>query len=160
MDSKDRAEVRELLLDIISGPLEKINGQYRLMSSQLANIEVQTTKTNGRVTELENKVAEIDKIVTLEIGEIKTAKAAVRSFRDSVRGNWSVALVGLGILVTITLGVINFVRNGNQLKGQEVLKTEQDVIRDEVKRIMQDDSTYMHSSQFQVLINTKPKNKS
>jgi hypothetical protein len=49
MDPVDRAEVREMLLDIISGPLEKINGQYRLVSAQLSNIDIQTTKTNSTV---------------------------------------------------------------------------------------------------------------
>jgi hypothetical protein len=69
MTKDDRNEVRELLNDIISAPLEKIDGQYRLMTNQLANIETQTLKTNNRVTHLEGDLVGLETKVDNAIAE-------------------------------------------------------------------------------------------
>ena len=61
MNHEDRNEVREMLTDILSGQVQKIEGQYRVIQSQLSSIEIQTTRTNGRVTELESKVDKVEK---------------------------------------------------------------------------------------------------
>jgi hypothetical protein len=64
MNSDDREEVRGMLNDIISAPLEKIEGQYRLMTNQLSNIEIQTIRTNSRVTKLEDKVVVVENYIS------------------------------------------------------------------------------------------------
>jgi chromosome segregation ATPase len=87
MNHEDREEVRQMLTDILSGHVEKIDGQYRVIRAQLSAIEVQTTKTNGRVTELESQVVKIEKdILTLPLncnqaGEIKEIKKDLEEYR-------------------------------------------------------------------------------
>jgi hypothetical protein len=67
MEPNDRAEVRQMLTDIMEGHLQKIEGQYRLMTNQLSNIEIQTTKTNGRVTDLERNLKKLEKEVSEDL---------------------------------------------------------------------------------------------
>ena len=87
MKHEDREEVRQMLTDILSGHVEKIDGQYRVIRAQLSAIEVQTTRTNGRVTELESQVVKIEKdILTLPLncnqaGEIKEIKKDLEEYR-------------------------------------------------------------------------------
>ena len=87
MNHEDREEVRQMLTDILSGHVEKIDGQYRVIRAQLSAIEVQTTKTNGRVSELEIKVVDVEKkLLTLPLncnqaGEIKEIKKDLEEYR-------------------------------------------------------------------------------
>ena len=87
MNHEDRNEAREMLNDILSGHLQKIEGQYRVIQSQLSSIEIQTTRTNGRVTELESKVDKVEKdIITHpincnQVGEIKKIREDLEEYR-------------------------------------------------------------------------------
>ena len=87
MNHEDRNEVREMLSDILSGHVEKIEGQYHIIRAQLSAIEIQTTRTNGRVTELEAKVDEVEKDVLThpancnQAGEIKEIKRDLEEYR-------------------------------------------------------------------------------
>ena len=87
MNHEDRNEAREMLNDILSGHLQKIEGQYRIIQSQLSSIEIQTTRTNGWVTELESKVDKVEKdIIThpincSQVGEIKKIREDLEEYR-------------------------------------------------------------------------------
>lgn len=90
MNHEDRNEVRDILTDILSGHVQKIEGQYRVIQSQLSAIEIQTTKTNGRVGVLESKVDQVEKdLIThpihcnqaVEIKEIKKDLAEYQFFK-------------------------------------------------------------------------------
>lgn len=87
MNHEDRNEVREMLKDILSGNLQKIEGQYRVIQSQLSSIEIQTTKTNGRVSILENKVEQVEKdilthpIKCTQVKEISDIKKDLEEYR-------------------------------------------------------------------------------
>lgn len=61
MDVESRAEVRELLYDVLSGHSKEMKGRFDLIDSELKNIHFQTTKTNGRVIILENKVENLER---------------------------------------------------------------------------------------------------
>lgn len=87
MDHDQRNEVREMLTDIMAGSVQKIEGQYRVIQSQLASIEIQTTKTNGRVSTLEEKVENVEKdllthpIKCDQVHEIKKIKEDLEEYR-------------------------------------------------------------------------------
>lgn len=61
MTREDRTEVKVMLTDIIATPLENINGQLRLITNQVANVEIQTRKTNGGLIDLEKRVSQTEK---------------------------------------------------------------------------------------------------
>lgn len=61
MTPDDRTEVREMLTDIVALPLANINGQLRLLNNQVANVEIQTRKTNGGLIDLEKRVSQTEK---------------------------------------------------------------------------------------------------
>jgi len=105
MTREDRNEVREILTDILSGHVEKIDGQYRVIQAQLSSIEIQTTKTNGRVTELESQVIQVEKDLlthpincnlTNEVREIKKDLEEYRMLKKYPK-------VGIGIIVVAAL---------------------------------------------------------
>jgi hypothetical protein len=154
MNAEDRLEVREMLLDILSGPLEKINGQYRLVSNQLSNIEIQTTKTNGNVTEIDVRLksveikvakeiphtivgcpqAEIIEELKSEVLVIKNSQVTETKVKDVLRNNANLILIAIGLIVTLIVGLVNLNKNNTQTAVQQELKKE-------LKIIMQDDST-------------------
>jgi hypothetical protein len=118
MDPEIRNEVREMLTDIISGPLEKINGQYRLMSAQLTGIEIQTTKTNGTVKCHESEINKLDK----RIGSLETTALVTDRLGKKAKSNLNLIVVGIGVFVTLCLGVINLWGNTKQIKTQALIK--------------------------------------
>ena len=61
MDKEQRDEMRTMFEDILGTQTEKINGRLNVIHSNLVNIEKQTTRTNGRVTILEDDVSALQK---------------------------------------------------------------------------------------------------
>ena len=59
MNKDDRAELREILDDVMQGHINEITGRFNVQHIKLVEIKEQTTKTNGRVTELEKEQAKI-----------------------------------------------------------------------------------------------------
>jgi len=55
MTIEDREEMKDLMKGILSTHTAVINGQFKLIASDLTHIKEQTTKTNGRVTKLEEQ---------------------------------------------------------------------------------------------------------
>ena len=131
MTAEDRAEVRTMLTDIIAGPLENINGKIRLMSNQLTNIEIQTTKTNGTVSRHEKLITEnlphneshctktedieaikltLSKTDGIDVGKKDTEEKqrVEESIRNSkIRDNWYKVLTIIGLSCAIYFGFKN-----------------------------------------------------
>lgn len=146
MNAGDRAEVRELLTDILAGPLEKIDGQLRLLVQQNSSIETQVLKTNGRVTDLEDQMVDVEIVLAkdlphttascphtaiiseiyTDVSNIKTGFGIERKFNAGLRSNISLILVVAGLIVTIIIGSLNLRKNDKTLTGQETIKKEAD----------------------------------
>src|SRR3989304_406628 len=134
MTLEDRSEVREMLNDIISAPLEKIAGQYRLMTSQLSNIEIQTTKTNGRVTELEENVEQIERDifehpVNCDKGkDIEMIKNFITGFEllksESQKKLGNILKIGMFVIGFISLIILTY----NSFRNKELNETAVDKI--------------------------------
>ena len=60
MTEKDRLETRQMFTDILEGHYQKVEGQFNLVNLKLSSIEAQTTRTNGRVTALEDKTEKLE----------------------------------------------------------------------------------------------------
>ncbi len=144
MESEDRKEVREMLTDILAGPLEKINGQLKLLVQQNSSIETQVLKTNGRVNDIEDWQGDIDiklakdlphtivncpQLETItelkkDVGVLKTTPVVSGKIEERLRANLSLVFVGIGLIVTIIIGTLNLRKNNKTLSGQEVIKKE------------------------------------
>lgn len=61
MTTEERAEVRQMLTDILSGHHEELKGRLNVIQANLVRVETQTTKTNGRVTAIEDKIEILEK---------------------------------------------------------------------------------------------------
>lgn len=91
MTTEERAEVRQMLTDVLRGHHEEMKGRLNVIQANLLRVEAQTTKTNGRVTIVEDKIEILEKeeikhsvncpnesrIKTLEEAEI-SRKAIIR----------------------------------------------------------------------------------
>ena len=161
MNADDRAEVKSILTDVLAGPLEKINGKLHVMVQQLGSVEAQVLKTNGHVTDHEVRIRTLEieevrpeihtilecaqtKIIeqnTLDINTLKTAKSTEGNFMTIVRSNVTLFIIGAGLLINIIIGLSNHRQNANGLENQASLK-------DQIKGILREDSTYIHNQQF------------
>lgn len=59
MNKEDRAEMRELLIDVLSAHTAEVDGKFELIKQELEQIKTQTTKTNGRVTKHDTELQAI-----------------------------------------------------------------------------------------------------
>lgn len=65
MNTVDTDVMRQLLTDVLATHTAQIDGKFELIKQELGQIKEQTTKTNGRVTRLEEKT-EVLKINDIE----------------------------------------------------------------------------------------------
>ena len=123
MNHEDRNEVRDMLTDVLSGHIERIEGQYRVIQQQLSSIEVQTLKTNGRVSVLENKVDEVEKDLLThpikctqvkEIAEIKKDLEEYRFFKKYPK-----VFIGI-IIVCAVIAWMGFRQLNNKIDKQGI----------------------------------------
>lgn len=110
MEPQDRAEIRQMLTDILSGYTEEMKGRYNVIHANLVQIKEQTTKTNGRVTKIEDEIDDlklseskhfnscphISRIEDLENSE--TSRKAIYKF---IGGMWLATVALSGIVIAI-----------------------------------------------------------
>jgi hypothetical protein len=143
----DSSDYRLYLDERFEGLGKLVNAQFlnvherlEAIEKDLAEVRVQTTKTNGRVTELETEVhSELphtkdgcpqkdiieemhDKIMTEEVVE-KTDKER----KAENRAEWIKWLQTIGIIIAATTLIITAIRLG---KGQEKIMVNQEVLKD------------------------------
>lgn len=107
----DRKELIKFVDDVIDSYSKKTSGQYEIINFKLDAIENQTTRTNGRLGELEKRVLDIEKD---NIGRILTCPQS-ETINELVSNSISVktmkkivvqAVVFAGIFFTILFGLI------------------------------------------------------
>jgi predicted nuclease with TOPRIM domain len=115
MDATDRAEIRQMLTDVLAGHTSEINGRYNVIHSNLIQIKEQTTKTNGRVTALEDKLEKLEKTEIQHIincpntGRISVLETAEIS-RKSVFRFVSIVAVVAASTAGIVIAIIELVK--------------------------------------------------
>ena len=151
MEKEDREETRQMIQDLIGKPLAELNGQMRLLVIQNANIETQTIKTNGRVSELENWQLDVVKVLASElphsiagcpqepalvdikkdikevqkaVNEIKVTAKTESTIYTILRSNITLAVIIIGLIVNILLAVRNNKKNDTQIRNQNNLREE------------------------------------
>ena len=67
MTKEDREQIREMLTDILTGQMNVVNGKIDVMYVHITQIKEQTTKTNGRVNGLEDRMDESDKLGAMHV---------------------------------------------------------------------------------------------
>ena len=114
MDATDKAEMRQMMEDILSAHNKEIKGRLNVMQAHLVHIKEQTTRTNGRVTALEEAVdalheadtkhtitcPNIPRIVALENAEL--SRKTITKFIAGVS-------VATGAIVGAVVAIIEFI---------------------------------------------------
>jgi|GEM_PF-6541963 len=119
----DDPSYRLYLEEKFSGLNTHINAQFDAVHDKLGAIEKQTTKTNGRVTHLEDWKSRCE-------GEDKGVDKVKAEVNEKSRDNWYRVLTIIGFAIVIGLGVFNHFTSANN--GKEIVATK-DTIRNEIK---------------------------
>lgn len=90
MTAQDRAEIRQMLSDVLLGHSEEMKGRFNVIHANLIQIKEQTTKTNGRVNALEDEVEALQKS--------DNARLAVLKFMGKM---WIIAVGFVGLVIAV-----------------------------------------------------------
>lgn len=110
MTKGEREDFREMLSDILAGHTQNIEGKFNVINTQLDQIKEQTTKTNGRVNKLEEKVQTLEKrdlehVINCPIAErvkmLETDNTGTKSIKHFVIQSIIIAGIIGGILFGI-----------------------------------------------------------
>jgi hypothetical protein len=114
MTKADKDEMREMLTDILSGHIEKIDGKFNLIDEKLERIESQTTKTNGRVNRLETVsmdtlIKQKEHIINCPLNErVKTLEGDVITSK-TIRKMFIQGFTILGIIGGLVFGIYEII---------------------------------------------------
>jgi hypothetical protein len=160
MDAQDRAETRQMITDIVGSPLETIHGKLNLILSQNSNIEIQTIKTNSRVTHLEENLGVLQgkvdnelphtvsscpqgpilEDIKIDIAVIKSGKDIKLKFQDTLRTNLGLILVGIGLVINMIISYSNHqVSTSNNKLNSEQLTNQKGIVQN-IKAMLKSDS--------------------
>lgn len=113
MTKQDKDEIKEIIHDYITGVIALQNAKYDLIDFKLDSIKEQTTKTNGRVTKLEDEISAndvnmVDSPVAKRIRALEDNQSNIRALKKWIIGSITV----VGILMTIFWAIYDiFFRN-------------------------------------------------
>jgi len=94
MTEKERSEQRALIEDILGKFVEKVEGQFNVITVELGFIKQQTTKTNGTVIRHEQELKELNKAEIMHTINCPHGKSIDELM--AVKKNWKVyATAGL-----------------------------------------------------------------
>jgi len=103
MTVEDKSEIKELLHDYISGVMARQDSKFEIIQFKLDYIKEQTTRTNGRVTKIEDTISDLEKhpascILASKVRIIEDALLSQTSIKRWIAA--SIALTGgfLGVI--------------------------------------------------------------
>lgn len=124
----DNPDYRLYLEEKFGGLTKHIHAQFENVHETLGAIKEQTTKTNGRITELESQLTELDKAFTIHpvncnsAQEIKDIKKDLEEYRI-IKKYPKVALLVIAFFVlTTAISIYQAVK-----ASQQLVKTEQSI---------------------------------
>jgi hypothetical protein len=115
MDKNEREIIREMFTDVLATHSAVLNGEFKVIKTELSSIKIQTTKTNGRVTSLEKEVGEIkleevQHIIncpnTQRIGTLEKSDVSRKSVLKFISISIGITLGVIGIVFTIMTFII------------------------------------------------------
>ena len=130
-DSKD---YRLYLEEKFGGLNKHMNAQFETVHDRLDRIEVQTTRTNGRVTELEDTVTVLNEKLLLHPVECSKAKD-IEALKDDLieykffkrHPTWTVIIIAFFVITLVISSYGTFSTVANNLKNKELLQDVQEI---------------------------------
>ena len=103
----EKAEIRQMLIDVISIHIAEIDGKFELIKQELGQIKEQTTKTNGRVNKHDLMFIDLEKINTEHFFKCPV-KERVEILEDAEKSKKSIykALTVIASVVTTMAAII------------------------------------------------------
>jgi hypothetical protein len=127
---------RLYLEEKFKGLNSSINAQFITVHDKLDAIEKQTTKTNGRVTELEGQVLKVEKDILThpincnkgkDIEEIKRFVAGDKLLKSEARKRFENILKVIGVIIAIgALGTSTYFGFRNTQQGATIIQKQDD----------------------------------
>lgn len=110
----DSLLLKELLEDIFENKLSKIDSKFDIINYKLDQIEKQTTKTNGRVTELEKKINVVENQESTHVMRCPNIKRIESLEKESISTNsikrFTLIAIGLtGTAMTILFALYKMI---------------------------------------------------
>lgn len=114
MNIKDKEDIRELIKNLIQIQNENIFGKFELIKQELNYIKEQTTKTNGRVTNLESEMKdyELHKNDHLHNCPNNSKILKLEQFQQKytiTKNNFYTTITGAVVLSTLIIQVLNLI---------------------------------------------------
>lgn len=113
MEHEEKKEILEHIQLIIENKLGKLDSNLQLIVQEVAFIKAQTTKTNGRVTVLEDNFYDLEKISESHYGKCPN-NTIIREIQDTLLSrksirNWLFASIGIvSGVITLYFLIVKF----------------------------------------------------
>ena len=130
----DQTDYRLYLNERFESLNKHMNAQFETVHDRLDRIEVQTTRTNGRVNELEDDVAVLHEKLVLHPIECSKAKEISDMKEDLIEykffkahPTWTVIIIAFFVVTLVISSYGTFSTVANNLKNKELLQDVQEI---------------------------------
>ena len=130
----DQSDYRLYLNERFEGLNRHMNAQFETVHDRLERIEEQTTRTNGRVTDLEDDVGTLKERLVLHPIECSKAKD-IEALKDDLieykffkrHPTWTIIIIAFFVITLIISSYGTFSTVSNNLKSKEMFQDVQEI---------------------------------